>query len=324
MRQAILYSLNHDVYCLTETHLKQDTNIELNGYCWFGHNRSIIHIRARKGSGGTGVFVKNSLLDTFYVDVVDKSIDGILGIQFVDKLSKYTIILFSCYLPPDNSSYASNVNDYFAHLSSKVYLHCNADIFMLCGDFNARVGNMKDTILCDKGIPERKIIDVCHSNVHGEIFIDFLLENNLCILNGRLTPELDDFTSISVRGKAVVDYFVTRHDCFESFSKAHVSTTTGLLDKFNLYDLIDNNCKPPDHSVISVILDYTALHDNCEETYTLRTVNNVNMNDMVVCKQKRYHFIDIPNDFQNNDTWKRSTSLFIDKCIYLQMNKLYT
>ena len=163
----------------------------------------------------------------------------------------------------------------------------------------------------------------------GKFLLIFLLENNLCILNGRLTPELDDFTSISVRGKAVVDYFVTRHDCFESFSKAHVSTTTGLLDKFNLYDLIDNNCKPPDHSVISVILDYTALHDNCEETYTLRTVNNVNMNDMVVCKQKRYHFIDIPSDFQNNDTWKRSTSLFIDKCIYLQnnqdeMNKLYT
>ena len=34
----------------------------------------------------------------------------------------------------------------------------------------------------------------------------------MCITNGRVTPEHDDFTFMSARGKSVVDYFIVPHE----------------------------------------------------------------------------------------------------------------
>ena len=34
----------------------------------------------------------------------------------------------------------------------------------------------------------------------------------MCVLNGRITPEFDNFTSISTKGNAVVDYMWVPHD----------------------------------------------------------------------------------------------------------------
>ncbi len=33
----------------------------------------------------------------------------------------------------------------------------------------------------------------------------------MCILNGRITPQFDNYTSVSVKGKSVVDYFAVSH-----------------------------------------------------------------------------------------------------------------
>ena len=103
LRQGILRTLEHDIYCLTETHLKHNDNITLPGYTWFGYNRTFVHVRARKGSGGTGILVKNSLFNVFDINVIDKTFDGIIGIRIVDKISEHSFVIFSCYLPPDNS-----------------------------------------------------------------------------------------------------------------------------------------------------------------------------------------------------------------------------
>ena len=296
------------------------------GYHWYGYNRALVNIRARRGSGGTGILIKDYLFDHFYIDVIDRTFDGIIGLQMIDKVSQFTIIIFSCYLPPDNSPYATNVNDFFAHLTCQSYLYSNADVFLICGDFNARVGNLKDTICCDTEIPDRKIIDMCHSNVygHGETFVDFLLENKLCILNGRVTPAFDNYTSISVRGKAVVDYFVTRHDCFNMFNKVQVETSTDLVDRLDLLELISNDCKPPDHSLVSVSLNVASVIEN----YNCLT-SNVNCNSTIIPPSKRFKFADIPDDFQNNRLWKESVAKICNNlitCTYDQQesDRLYS
>lgn len=76
---------------------------EVEGYKLFLHNRSVTNIRAPKNYGGVGFVIKNNIIDEFTVNIVDKSCDGILAIELIDKISGYSIMLVSCYLPPENS-----------------------------------------------------------------------------------------------------------------------------------------------------------------------------------------------------------------------------
>lgn len=71
-----LHSLDPDFISLNETHLSSDS-LELDGFTWFGHN-STAHRRAVKASGGVGIFVKNTVFDHFFVNIMDKTYDGIL------------------------------------------------------------------------------------------------------------------------------------------------------------------------------------------------------------------------------------------------------
>ena len=43
-------------------------------------------------------------------------------------------------------------------------------------------------------------------NSHGNHFVTFLKDNRTIILNGRVTPELNNFTFVSPRGSSVPDY----------------------------------------------------------------------------------------------------------------------
>ena len=64
----------------------------LNGFHWFGNNRKNIHVRARKGSGGVGVFVKNELLCTFSIEIIEQSLEGIIALKFSHKYIDYNRI----------------------------------------------------------------------------------------------------------------------------------------------------------------------------------------------------------------------------------------
>ena len=59
LRREIIEQLNQDVMCFNETHLTDNNVIDIQGYTWYGHNRTVRHINAVKGSGGTGILVKN-------------------------------------------------------------------------------------------------------------------------------------------------------------------------------------------------------------------------------------------------------------------------
>ena len=48
-------------------------------------------------------------------------------------------------------------------------------------------------------------------NHYGNILLDFLINSNCVMLNGRCAGD-NDFTSISVKGVSVVDYVVVPHD----------------------------------------------------------------------------------------------------------------
>ena len=93
LRKSIICKCNFDILCLCETHLTDNNVINIDGYVWFGHNRTVIHVhyRARRGSGGVGILVKYDFIEQY-------------NIMCTEKMSHSKIVIFACYIPPEHSS----------------------------------------------------------------------------------------------------------------------------------------------------------------------------------------------------------------------------
>ena len=76
---------------MCETFLIGEQNIELSGYRWFGNNRKLISKRACRGSGGVGILISLNLLECLNVAVISDKFEGILWVQLVHKLNKYSM-----------------------------------------------------------------------------------------------------------------------------------------------------------------------------------------------------------------------------------------
>ena len=113
----------------------------------------------------------------------------------------------------------------------------NVDATYICGDLNCRIADMKDYIEEDD-IPSRSAVDT-GVNKHGQTFIEFLKDSKCCVLNGRLNPEHDNFTSISTRGKAVVDYIVTPHADLKTCHEFCVYTASIERSGYDAVKLLD-------------------------------------------------------------------------------------
>jgi len=144
------------------------------------------------------------------LDILDKCVDGILGIECKNRFTDYKIVIFVCYLPPENSPWGRNPDLFFTHLLNQIYLLHDYDQLYIAGDFNSKIGEMNDYLDGDM-IYNRKVIDKC-KNSHGDSLIDFLRDSKLCVMNGRINNQNDDFTFVSTRGKSVIDYIITQHD----------------------------------------------------------------------------------------------------------------
>lgn len=87
MRKGIFKSINCDIICVCETHLAKDDVINVPGFSWFGFNRVDIHKNAPKPSGGIGILVKTWILEHYNASVIDRSFDGILRLQFENRMN---------------------------------------------------------------------------------------------------------------------------------------------------------------------------------------------------------------------------------------------
>ena len=108
---------------VAETHLIRNDELRVAGYTWFGQNRSNIHVNATSGSGGIGLLIENIFASNYNIQVLDKSHEGILWINFKHVLtgSSFNLCVCVCYLPPEGSSRYVNVDECFDTLLTKVY-----------------------------------------------------------------------------------------------------------------------------------------------------------------------------------------------------------
>ena len=96
-------------------------------------------------------------------------------------------------------------------------------------------------------IAPRDIVDYKTSQ-YSDVFLDFLLSANLCILNGR-TFTKNDFTSISQRGYAVVDYCIVPYEQLDRFSDFSAERATKLISEAVNINSFDS-FSIPDHSFL--------------------------------------------------------------------------
>ncbi len=101
----------------------------------------------------------------------------------------------------------------------------------------------------------RNVVDF-KTNKYGNILIDFLINANYCILNGR-NYTTNDFTSVSTKGCSVVDYCLVSHSDLSMFSDFHVTRVTELISRSAGVEALAPTSFP-DHSVLS-----WSLHVDC-------------------------------------------------------------
>ena len=172
--------------------------------------------------------------------------------------------------------------------------------FIFCGgDLNARIGAKLDFSVDIDTVTESRSID-CVTNKHGEYFLEFLLDNKMCVLNDRVKG-LNDFTCVRTQGRSVVDYCFTLHEQIQYIKRFYVKQVKEILNDMGL--CATGSC--PDHSVL--ITDVNLSDFN---------VMKCNTNECTSTEQfiygKEYHVNNIPYDFMNCVDANRSITDMIE------------
>ena len=85
-----------------------------------------------------------------------------------------------------------------------------------------------------------------NKNKHGQCFISFLKDIRSVILNGRITPENNNYPYICSSGISVPDYMFCRLDNLNFCTKCSVVTMSDLVNNLD----IEPPGSLPDHSLI--------------------------------------------------------------------------
>ena len=102
----------------------------------------------------------------------------------------------------------------------------------VCGDFNSSCGDKEGFISGVDTLSNRDVIDHTE-NRYGSILCHFLIFSNICILNG-IKRIVNDYTSVSSRGCAVVDYCFVTYDRFRHDIRTLDPSCTGCRRTANI------------------------------------------------------------------------------------------
>ena len=180
--------------------------------------------------------------------MISDKFEGILWIQLIHKLVRRSIGICACYLPPSGSSRGDQSSEFFDSLKALIIENYSVEDFVICGDFNARCGNL-DEITEEEShpIPKRVPVDTA-TNKWGKELIVTMRALDLCIANGRFNATKDGFTSVSNRGMSVVDYIISPIKSFKALSNFRV------IDPFQVVteNSIALDSSMPDHRILTV------------------------------------------------------------------------
>ena len=215
----------------------------------------------------------NDVMTDYEVGITYQWNDNILGIGFNSRYDCENFVIYCVYAPPECSKYTGENDELFNNLTIETYRHNDMDRIFICGDFNARVGNKKDVNDWDE-VGARSPVDD-GVNRQGERMLTMINDIRGCIINGRINPENDGFTSVtSHKGSAVVDYFITRQSDLSAVREFDVANSIDLIDKQNVREELNEQCRIPDHNLLQCIFETsTSVNESlCGSTLGSKTV----------------------------------------------------
>ena len=221
--------------------------ISIDNYTVFQKNRNLVSVNSRRGSGGVMIAIKNSILNNHKLLAVYKNEnDGLLGVKIENYETKLKVGVVGSYLSPDNYHYGQDPEGFFNSLTTMWQDLSDCDLRVGGGDLNARTKQMEDFIPeIDGNLPTRSNPDNV-KNSHGSSFITFLKDNRSIILNGRVTPHLNNFTFVSTRGSSVPDYLYCPTENLDFCTEMKVVLMTEIVNITG----IDPPQILPDHSIL--------------------------------------------------------------------------
>ena len=245
-KQTLIANFYSDFWILPEIHCLQNDKIDLESYTVYQYNR-VSSVRNRKGSGGIAIAIHNTVLESHVVIGVFKVIDGQLAVKLKNNLNDFLLGIAGFYLSPDSYIYGQDPENYFNEAAVIWDDLSDCDLVIGSGDFNARSQQLLDYLPdIDGNLPPRINPDLS-KNAHGNHFLTFLKDNRSIILNGRITPEHNNFTFVSTRGCSVPDYMFCPID---QISYCKEMRTLLIRDLVNTLSIPPPQSLP-DHSILS-------------------------------------------------------------------------
>ena len=72
---------------------------------------------------GVCLFMKDDILNFYSVSIVDKSIEDIMWVKLVNKVTLSSTFICVCYLSPEGSSRQVDPHEYFDNLLTQIYIY---------------------------------------------------------------------------------------------------------------------------------------------------------------------------------------------------------
>ena len=89
----------------------------VEGYTWFGQNRRHLHKKAVRGSGGVGVLIREEVLKSYQVEILDTDVEDVLWVKLSQEEEEQVLVLAVCYIPPEASSRGKSTERLYSWLS---------------------------------------------------------------------------------------------------------------------------------------------------------------------------------------------------------------
>ena len=226
-----------DIVCLTETWAGINDKYYIQGYSEYSVIRKK-HVKAKKNSGGISIFVRTTL--TKYITEIKSKSRNILWlhINFKKLHAKFNLLLGVIYVSPESSPIHAEENIFQILTDDLLRLKAKyTDVkTLITGDFNAYTACESDFLdnALDKWdifhenqddnieLPKRYNSDIRDVNKQGRELLNFCINTNMCIANGRigLDKQIGDFTCYFGKYPSVIDYVICDTDflsCFKDF-----------------------------------------------------------------------------------------------------------
>ena len=233
----------YDIIMLAETHISYNTPLVLQDFNYY----PICRPKSGNGRyfGGLAIFVRKSIKP--YVSILKNTHKDFQWLKFDKSFFHLKRDLYLClvYDPPAQSIYTKNLpTDILQLLENDIVSFKSKGDVLLCGDFNARCGNLPDFIVSDSAdhLPvdnDCYAVDFMLNNRYskdttidsrGKELIELCIGNQLRLLNGRIFGDSSGkFTCHTPMGNSIVDYVLASDSLLQDVLYFNVSPFNPIL-----------------------------------------------------------------------------------------------